>query len=135
MASARMNQKALASRPFSLPTSVMVSFYKTKSGGYRAHALDFDLVCSSKDAAEAKRKIRLAIKTYIEYGLSKGWESYIIFPAPAECWQRLSPGTPVTVWEPIRVVVDPQGLREQDLPVFVTPHDEDRHAAREAVGA
>jgi hypothetical protein len=127
------NERAIGSRPFSLPKSVTISFCKTKSGRYRAHALDFDLVCTGTDRDETKRRIRLAVKTYIEYGLSNGWRNYILFPAPDECWQRLSSTeTLIAIWDPI-VIRDEQQDAQQRLLVYGAQRNENREAALQAV--
>lgn len=70
------------------------SLYQRADGMAVAHALEFDLVSVAESEKEAEHKLRLAVKTYIEYGLFKGWDKDIRFSAPQECWDRLtvSPG-------------------------------------------
>lgn len=74
-------------RPFSLPMTTIISLHKdVKAAKVIAHSLDFDLVCSGQNEGEAISKLRLAVKSYIEFGLSNGWNDDILFPAPAENW-------------------------------------------------
>jgi hypothetical protein len=86
-------------KPFNLPmtlTNLMVH-----NGKHVAHSLDFDIVCAADNEKEAWDKLRLAIKTYVEYGLSNGWQDFIIFPAPKEMWDKLTPETPLQLGPPI----------------------------------
>jgi hypothetical protein len=92
-------------RPFELPMSVTVGFCRDeKRGKVSAHALDFDLVCVADNEDEATRKIRLAVKTYVEFGLSNNWVDDILFPAPVDYWDKLS-GQQITVMsDPILIM-------------------------------
>jgi hypothetical protein len=76
---------------------------KREDGKIVAHALDFDLVAVSDTAERAIDKLRLVVKTYIEYGLNNNWAQDIIFPAPDEFWERLSPGVPGAIMAPIEI--------------------------------
>lgn len=67
-----------------------------------AHALDFDLVCVAETEDAAIEKLRLAVKTYIEYGLSNNWAEDIPFPAPPQFWE-LPPDTPTKLLPPIHI--------------------------------
>jgi hypothetical protein len=87
-------------RAFQLPMTTTISVGQ-RDGRFIAHALDFDIVCTGETEDDATDKLALSIKTYIEYGLSKGWSGDILFPAPTECWDRLSPDTPVKLMPPI----------------------------------
>ncbi len=67
-----------------------------------AHALDFDLVCTADTLEVAERRIRSAIKSYIEFGLESGWGEYIEFAAPQEFWEAaFEDGRPMTAMPPI----------------------------------
>jgi len=90
-----------ARRRFSLPATVTFIFSK-HGEKVVAHALDFDLVAVADTHQEAERKIRLAVKTYVEYGLSKNWTDEIIFPAPDEYWDELGHAT-IALMDPIEV--------------------------------
>lgn len=86
---------------FSLPTTVSFLISKDRDK-IVAHALDFDLVAVADTEEEAKRKIRLAVKTYVEYGLSNNWADEIIFPAPDEYWDKLKYAT-IAIGETIEI--------------------------------
>jgi hypothetical protein len=88
-------------KPFNLPmvlTNLMVH-----NGKHVAHSLDFDIVCVADNAEEAWQKLCLAIKTYVEFGISNGWQDSIIFPAPQEAWDKLTPDTPLQLRPPILI--------------------------------
>ena len=100
-----------------------------------AHALDFDLACVAPSEQEADRKIRLAVKTYIEFGLSSGWADEILFPAPEEYWDKLRDAT-ITLGEPIRIVDTRQMLVFLATPRHrITPRHETHEAGGVAVPA
>lgn len=85
-----------------------------------AHALDFDLVSVGETPNKAVNRLRAAVKLYIEFGLTKGWEEDIRFPAPPEYWARLTADTPVSLMEPIQIEDNRPG---RNIVVFgVTPH-------------
>ena len=86
-------------KPFNLP--MMLTNVMKRDGKYVAHSLDFDIVCVADEEGEAWGKLRLAIKTYVEFGISNGWQDSIIFPAPQEFWDRLTPETPLQLGPPI----------------------------------
>jgi hypothetical protein len=65
------------SKPFNLP--MMLTFLESKNGHHVVHSLDFDIVSVADTEHEAWEKARLAVKTYVEFGLSKGWYDYIAF--------------------------------------------------------
>lgn len=95
--------EAVARRPFELPMTMVVTTCK-QAEGYVAHALDFDLVSVAPTAKSAMEKVRLAVKTYIEYGLTNEFDQHIKFAAPKECWEKISTDTPVQLMEPIHVM-------------------------------
>jgi|GEM_PF-3643985 hypothetical protein len=73
-----------------------------------AHSLDFDLVAVGADEEGAFRKLRLALKTYLEYGLSNGWVDDICFPAPSEYWEPFLKATSMRSMDPIEIDDDRQ---------------------------
>jgi hypothetical protein len=76
--------------------STVVSVYRDKqTSKFVAHSLDFDLVCVGENQQQASHSLNLAVKTYVEFGLSKGWNNEIHFPAPQEFWNMLTPDTPL----------------------------------------
>jgi hypothetical protein len=90
-------------KTFELPL-VSVIRYSRDDDGYVAHALDFDLVAVADTEDAATEKIRWAIKAYIEFGLKNYWEDHIIFRAPAEYANELSPeNVTLKIMEPIVV--------------------------------
>jgi len=95
-------------RTFQLPMMATFSVSE-REGKHIAHALDFDVVCVSDTEEKAIEKLRLSVKTYVEYGLSNGWADDIIFPAPSPYWELLSPETPIKLMAPI-VIVDNRRL-------------------------
>jgi hypothetical protein len=71
--------------------------------GFVAHALNFDIVSVAATEDEAMEKVRLAVKTYIEYGLNNHLEADILYPAPEEFWNKISQDAPIKMMEPITV--------------------------------
>ncbi len=88
--------------PFELPTTVTIVFHRHKGKKINAHALDFDLVCTGDNHEEARKKIRLAIRSYVEFGFLNGWAEDIRYPAPQEFWPPM--GTKLEVMEPIEIM-------------------------------
>jgi hypothetical protein len=88
--------------PFRLPQTVTFSVIERKDKKWVAHALDVDLVSVADSRLKAVEKLRLAVKTYVEYGLVNNWTDDIIFPAPEECWQRLQ-GKMAEIMPPIEI--------------------------------
>jgi len=72
------------SRPFRLPMTLGHIVTQTSSTRFVAHSLDFDLVEIGATEEEAWGNLMLAVKTYVEFGLSKGWDDYVIQPAPEQ---------------------------------------------------
>lgn len=89
-------------KPFELPTSVTIRFYKEPDGKITAHALDFDLASTAERHQDAVRKIRLSIRSYIEYGFLNGWAEDIRYPAPTKFWPP--EGTKLVTMEPITIM-------------------------------
>jgi len=92
---------------------------------YVAHALDFDIVSVAATEDEAMEKVRLAVKTYIEYGLNNNLDADILYPAPTKFWDKISQDTPVKMMEPITVL---------DRRVLVIAAAQTHGASRSAVG-
>jgi hypothetical protein len=88
-----------AERPFNLP--MMLTFLESKNGHHAVHSLDFDIAAVADSEEVAWKKLRLAVKTYVEFGLSKGWKNYIMFNAPQECWDKITPELTSRILEPI----------------------------------
>ena len=76
-------------RSFNLP--MMLTVLESKNGHHAVHSLDFDIVSVADSEEVAWSKLRLAVKTYVEFGLSKGWKNQIVFNAPQECWDKITP--------------------------------------------
>ena len=117
-------------RPFELPMSITVGVCRDdKTGKTSAHALDFDLVCVADNQEEATRKIWLAVKSYVEFGLSNNWADDILFPAPTEYWDKL-------IGQQITVMADPILIMARRMLVYrATPCDEIHESRRVAVPA
>jgi hypothetical protein len=88
-------------KSFNLP--MMLTFLESKNGNHVVHLLDFDIVSVGQTEAEAWDKARLSVKTYVEFGLSKGWSEYIPFPAPQEYWDKITPDTQTRIADPIMI--------------------------------
>ena len=117
-----MDTKPTARKTFELPMMSVIRFSRDGEG-FVAHALDFDLVAVGRNEEEATKKIRWAIKAYIEYGLKNYWEDHIIFRAPEETVNELSPGeTTLKLLEPLMILDRKIGL------VSATPTHERRPA-------
>jgi hypothetical protein len=78
--------KRARARAFRIPMTGAFLSCKRADGKVVVHSLDFDIVAVSADEESAFKKIRLAVKTHIEYGLSNNWTEDILFPAPEEYW-------------------------------------------------
>jgi len=89
-------------KPFDLPTTVTVRFYREPGGQVTAHALDFDLVSTAASRADALKKIRLSIRSYIEFGFLNEWAEDIRYPAPEKFWPP--EGTKFETLEPITIM-------------------------------
>src|ERR1039458_10689284 len=71
-------------RPFRLPMTLTHLITQSSEKRFVVHSLDFDLVEVGATREEAWDRLALAVKSYVEFGLSKAWDDYIIFPAPDE---------------------------------------------------
>ena len=92
-------------RPFQLPMAITIAKSKDEqTGAVTMHSLDFDIACVCSTEEEATKKIRIAIKNYVEFGLSNGWEEDISYPAPEEYWQNLEGAEIVVLGEPIQIM-------------------------------
>jgi hypothetical protein len=89
-------------KPFEMPTSVTVRFYAEPDGQMTAHALDFDLAATAQDRREALRKIRLSIRSYVEFGFLNGFAEDIRYPAPDKFWPPA--GTHFQTLDPIIIM-------------------------------
>jgi hypothetical protein len=93
-------------RAFRLPMTAAFTCHQRKDGKIVAHSLDFDLVSVADNEEEAFRKLRLAVKTYVEYGLSNNWADDIHFPAPSLFWDKFQRSKSVKTMDPIEVEDD-----------------------------
>jgi hypothetical protein len=84
---------------FDLP--MVLTFLESSNGNHVAHSLDFDLVAVADSEEEAWMKLRIAVKTYVEFGLSNDWKEYIKFSAPQQFWDKITPDVPSRILEPI----------------------------------
>lgn len=89
-----------------------------------AHNLDFDIVVEEPTEQAAKDKLIIAVREYVEFGLSKGWEEYIYFPAPEKYWAELkNPDTKLEIGHPIEIASDVKPV------VLARPHEHQRAAS------
>jgi hypothetical protein len=88
MSPATLKRARTRTRAFRIPMTGAFLSCQREDGKVVIHSLDFDIVAVSADEASALKKIHLAVKTHIEYGLSNNWIEDIIFPAPAEYWEQ-----------------------------------------------
>lgn len=108
-------------KSFELPASVTIRFRPEPDGKITAHALDFDLAATGEDRAAALRKVRLAIRSYVEFGFLHGWVEDIRYPAPERFWPP--EGTTFETIQPI-MIMDRSLLVYSESPIA--------HADREA---
>ena len=102
-------------RHFHLPMTL--THLLTVNGKAVAHSLDFDLVAVAATEGEASEKLRVAVKTYVEFGLGKGWDDYILSPAPKKYRAKLTEDTPVRIGPPIEIAT------QQRAVLVVRPHE------------
>lgn len=88
-------------KPFNLP--MMLTFLECQNGHHSVHSLDFDIVSVADTEDEAWEKARLAVKTYVEFGISNGWTEHIPFPAPQEYWDMITPDVSTRIVPPITI--------------------------------
>ncbi len=96
-------------KAFKIPmTGAFVSHRRESDGQTVVHALDFDLVAVDPDCETAFQKIRLAVKTYVEYGVSNNWVDDICFPAPVGYWEPFRKASSMNSMAPISIEDDRQ---------------------------
>jgi hypothetical protein len=110
-----------AKNPFPARMTATFSVHQRPDAKFVAHSLDFDIVCVDDSEAGALDDLRLAVKTYVEFGLANGWAEDVIFPAPDEYWERLDDKVGAKLMSPI--VVD-----DNRLLVLATMAHELQHA-------
>jgi hypothetical protein len=111
-------------KPFELPTAITIAFYPNGKGEVVAHALDFDLVCTGSTLPEANQKIRLSIRSYVEFGFLNQWADDIRYDAPSKFWPPQ--GTALEVAEPIEIM-------SKDFLVYNASQFADEHREAAAV--
>ncbi len=90
-------------RPFRLPMTLSHLVTRTNLNRFVAHSLDFDLVEVGATREEAWSRLTLAVKTYVEFGLSKAWDDFIIFPAPDEFKRKITADMEISIMPPIEL--------------------------------
>jgi hypothetical protein len=106
-------------RPFRLPMTLSHLVTRTAGNRFVAHSLDFDLVEVGATRDEAWSKLTLAVKTYVEFGMSKGWDDFIIFPAPDEFKRKITKDMVIEIMPPIEIANTSQpviALQEHEAP-------------------
>jgi hypothetical protein len=88
---------------FSLPTTITALSAEIEGGRHVAHCLDFDLVETAASEDEAWARLVCTVKTYVEFGLSQGWNNCIRHRAPERYWNLLTPKVPVKFMPPLRI--------------------------------
>jgi hypothetical protein len=76
---------------------------RTSDNRFIAHSLDFDIVEVGASRAEAWGNLTLAVKAYVEFGLSKGWDDFIIFPAPNRFKRQITKDMVIEIMPPIEI--------------------------------
>jgi len=87
---------------FSLPTTITILSGEI-AGKHIMHCLDFDLVEMAESDDEAWSRLACTVRTYVEFGLSKGWKESIRHRAPQRFWDVLKPGIPAKFRPPILI--------------------------------
>lgn len=98
--------KSRKGKAFRLPMTAAFVSYRRTDGKTVAHSLDFDLVAVAESEVQAFNRLRIAVKTYIEYGLSNNWTEDIFFPAPTECWEKFGATASIQTMPPIEIEDD-----------------------------
>lgn len=99
-----MNSAILQRRSFVLPmTTMSIIGHNAEKTKWMSHNLDFDIVCVADEEKVAVDNLALAVKTYIEFGQSKGWSDEIHFRAPQEFWDKITLDTPVKMGRTIQI--------------------------------
>ncbi len=90
-------------RKFQLPMTLTNTTCPRADGKVVARSLDFNLASVGKDENEATRKLRLQIKEYVEFGLSRGWDDFILCAAPDKYVRALTPDAVIKIGPPIEI--------------------------------
>jgi len=90
-------------RKFQLPMTLTNTVCPREDGKTVARSLDFDLATVGANENEAIRRLRIAIKEYVEFGLGKGWNDFILFDAPDQYRHKLTPLSLVEFGAPIEI--------------------------------
>ena len=107
---------------FKLPMSTIALFHSPRENETVAHNLDFDLVCVGPTQDEAMKRLRLAVKAYVEYGLENGLEAHIRRPAPKEYWDMVATAKISGNTETIRIL-DRRIFTTPFIAPFTAPHE------------
>jgi hypothetical protein len=110
---------------FSLPTTITVLSGEI-AGKHIAHCLDFDLIETAETEDDACSRLIRTVKTYVEFGLGKGWGNCIRHRAPQRFWDVLKVGIPAKFGAPILIA---------DVSVPVIKAEEPGYEALAAAGA
>ena len=108
-------------RQFQLPMTLTHLVTKT-DGRCVAHSLDFDIVEVGANEEEAWERLTAAVKAYVEFGLSKGWDDYILFDAPDEYQRKITPDMEVQIMPPLEIASKPRNV------IRMRPHESKRAA-------
>jgi hypothetical protein len=110
---------------FSLPTTI-TTLVAQVNGKHIVHCLDFDLVETGASPEEAWSRLTLTIKSYVEFGLGKGWGHSIRHRAPQRFWDAVTEDLPVRFRAPIKIA---------NVTVPVIKVEEPRYEALAAAGS
>jgi hypothetical protein len=61
---------------------------KSETGRFKAHGLEFDIVCESTTVEAAINKLVIAVKAYVGYAITNGQLGNLVYPAPPEYWSQ-----------------------------------------------
>jgi hypothetical protein len=94
-------------RQFRLPMTLTTT---TSQRGelFLAQSLDFDLVETGSSKGEAWENLMLAIQTYVEFGLRKGWDDFIIQNTPDDLPAAV--GMTIEVMPPLELASTTRGV-------------------------
>jgi hypothetical protein len=106
-------------RKFQLPMTLTNTVCPREDGKIVARSLDFHLASVGKDEAEAKGKLRIQIKEYVEFGLSRFWDDFVLHAAPDKYVHMLTPDTPIEIGPPIEIASN-----ERAVITVRSPHNE-----------
>lgn len=94
-------------RQFRLPMTLSTTVTQ-KGKLWIAHSLDFDLVETGTSKTGAWDNLMLAIRVYVEFGLSKGWDDFIIQTAPDDF--QMTAGMRAEVMPPLELASTTRGV-------------------------